>query len=166
MSFMLKYPGACPDPAEPLAGTSLPAWAPPSFPATSRVSERDGKALDIGQRRDFAAACHLLSFRQQVCDHRGSPLWGLPIPGDTAWPGSLQTRAHVGSDRQELCPVLVTLVGFLLSAPSGKQTVILYKYQRCLELWWRRENSIHMWSIHPFAHCPMAAVTGGGCILA
>lgn len=60
--------------------------------------------------------------------------------------------------------MLVTLVGFLLSAPSGKQTVILYKYQRRLELWWRRENSIHVWSIHPFAHCPMAAVTGGGCI--
>lgn len=97
------------------------------------------------------------------------PLWGLLIPGEWsshAWPGSLQTWAHVGSDRQELCPVLVTLVGFLLSAPSGKQTVILYKYQRHLELWWRKENSIHMWNIHPFAHCPVAAATGGGCILA
>lgn len=33
MSFTLKYTGSCPDPAERLAGTSLPARAPLWFPA-------------------------------------------------------------------------------------------------------------------------------------
>lgn len=130
------------------------------------VSERDGGALDTGKRREFATACHLLSFRQEGCGHRGSPLWGLPIPGDTTWPGYLQSWAHVGSDRQELYPVLVILVAFLLSAPSGKQTVILFKHHSPLELWWRKESSIHIWSISSFTPCPIVAVSGGGCILA
>lgn len=85
----------------------------------------------------------------------------FPIPG--ACPGYLQSWAHVGSDRQELHPVLGTLVGFLL---SGKQTVILFKHHSPLELWWRKESSIHTWSIDSFTLCPIAAVTGGGCILA
>lgn len=45
-------------------------------------------------------------------------------------------------------------MGFLLPAPSRKQTVIFFK--------WRRKSSIHTWSISPFALCPTAEVTGGG----
>lgn len=82
------------------------------------------------------------------------PTVGSSVPGVTTWPGSLQTWAHVAGDRQELYAVLVILMGFLLPAPSRKQTVIFFK--------WRRKSSIHTWSISPFALCPMAEVTGGG----
>lgn len=40
ISFTLKYTGSCPDPAEPSAGTLLPARALPWFPAiTSSFGE-------------------------------------------------------------------------------------------------------------------------------
>lgn len=85
------------------------------------------------------------------------PTVGSSVPGVTTRPGSLQTWAHVAGDGQELHPVLVTS-GFLLPAPSGKQTAIFFKR--------RRKSSIHTWCISPFALCLMAVVTGGGCILA
>lgn len=82
------------------------------------------KHWELGKDEDSLLSAISSLSRREGCGHRGSPLWGLPVPGETTWPASLQTWAHVASDKQELFLMLVTSAGFLLPAPSGKQTVI------------------------------------------
>lgn len=120
-SLTLMYPGPCPDPAETLAGTSVHAGPHCCSQPLPKASESDGRALHTGNcclPSPLLLAEGLWTLRIFTED--------LPIPGDTAWPGHLQTWAHVGSDGQESYPVLVTLVGFLLSAPSYLSTTALW----------------------------------------
>lgn len=155
MSFTLKYTGSCPDPAEPSAGTSPPARAPLWFPAAAGNFGKGWRST--GSWEKMRICCCLPSpllpgGRDGAAE---GPHCGVFTPGETTWPGSLQTWAYVASDRQELYPN---------AGDSGavSSSSIIWEadcdfFLSATATWsrgWRGKNSIHM-------HQPLCSLPHG-----